>query len=129
MQQGFRVKMIFTWKKKNRRFGEDIRVWPAIEYRHIFAYFVESQSQGTFIREQLLSRKQMEAYNYFQSGFVRIVYSMMFSKGATKCVLLKAKVNPSQELLMKRMRRGFLILSFLMPFSVSFQKNRRFLEV
>ena len=39
----------------------------------------------------------MEAYNYFESGYVRAVLSMTFGLGKERCVVLKAKVNPSQR--------------------------------
>ena len=52
---------------------------------------------STYTQEQLLSWKQLEAYNYFENGHVRTVLSMMFGSGDARCVLLKAKVNPSQK--------------------------------
>ena len=39
----------------------------------------------------------MDAYNSFQAGHVRTVFSHQFGPGK-KMVLLKAKVNPSQRL-------------------------------
>ena len=47
---------------------------------------------GTYTQQELLS---WEAYNYFQSGYVREVLSMPFGHGSSRCVVLKAKVNPS----------------------------------
>lgn len=49
------------------------------------------------MQEQLLSWKRLEAYNYFENGYVRMVFSSMFGSGSASCVLLKAKVNPSQR--------------------------------
>ena len=41
--------------------------WPKIEYEHIFAYFIYRLGTYTlYTREQLLSWKQLEAYNHFQ---------------------------------------------------------------
>ena len=37
------------------------------------------------------------AYNFFESGYVRTVYAMAFGQGVLKCILVKAKVNPSQR--------------------------------
>ena len=47
-------------------------------------------------QEQLFSWKQLEVYNYFKSGYVRTVYAMAFGQDVLKCILVKAKVNPSQ---------------------------------
>ena len=55
----------------NDRFRSDMTLWPRIEYGHIFAYFIVRP--GTYTQQQLLSWKQMEAYNYFESGYVREV--------------------------------------------------------
>ena len=52
---------------------------------------------GTYTQEQLLSWKQLEAYNFFESGYVRTVFAMAFGQDVAKCVLVKAKVNPSQR--------------------------------
>ncbi|MCG8623863.1 MAG: hypothetical protein MJE68_17960, partial [Proteobacteria bacterium] len=65
--------------------------WQKIEYGHMFAYFISRP--GTYTQEQLLSWKQLEAYNYFENGHVRTVLSMAIGGGS--CVVLKAKVNPS----------------------------------
>ena len=79
----------------SEKFCSDMSQWPKIEYGHIFAYFISRP--GTYTQEQLLSWKQLEAYNYFENGHVRTVLSMMFGSGDARCVLLKAKVNPSQK--------------------------------
>ena len=39
----------------------------------------------------------MEAYNYFESGYVREVLSMAFGSGSSRYVDLKAKVKTSQH--------------------------------
>ena len=77
------------------RFNSDMTSWPKIEYGHIFAYFITRP--GTYTQQELVSWKQLEAYNYFQSGYVREILSMTFGSGKARCVALKAKVNPSQR--------------------------------
>ena len=61
------------------------------------AFIYKDTTVGTYTQEQLLSWKQLEAFNYFQSGYVRTVYSWEFNHGGVKCCMLKAKVNPSQK--------------------------------
>ena len=79
----------------DKRFSSDMTLWPKVEYGHIFAYFITRP--GTFTQQELVSWKQMEAYNYFESGHVRTVLCMAFGTGKARNVLLKAKVNPSQR--------------------------------
>lgn len=76
------------------KYVNDMTTWPRIEYGHIFGYFV--RRPGVYTQEELLSWKQMDAYNFFQAGHVRTVFSYRFGPGK-KMVLLKAKVNPSQR--------------------------------
>ena len=66
----------------DERFCSDMTCWPKIEYGHISAYFITRP--GTYTQQELVSWKQMEAYNYFQTG------------KTARNVVLKAKVNPSQ---------------------------------
>lgn len=47
----------------------DMSLWPKIEYVHIFAYFITRP--GTYTQQELVPWKQMEAYNYFESGHER----------------------------------------------------------
>ena len=79
----------------SHRFRDDMSLWPRIEYGHIFGYFIKRP--GTYTQEQLLSWKQLESYNFFESGYVRTVFAMAFGQGVAKCVLVKAKVNSSQR--------------------------------
>ena len=79
----------------SERFSLDMTSWPRIEYGHIFGYFITRS--GTYTQQELLSWKQLEAFNYFESGYVRSVLSMTFGTGEARCVVLKAKVNPSQR--------------------------------
>ena len=58
------------------RYFTDMSQWPKIEYGHIFAHFISRP--GTYIQEQPLSWKQLEAYNYFENGHLRTVLSIMF---------------------------------------------------
>ena len=69
--------------------------WPKIEYGHIFAYFITRPA--TYTQQELVSWKQMEAYNYYESGHVRKVLCMVFGTGKRKCAVLKAKVNPNKR--------------------------------
>lgn len=78
--------------KNESKYQNDLTTWPKIEYGHIFGYFVKRP--GIYTQEQLLSWKQLDAYNYFQAGFVRTVFSSCFGRDK---VILKAKVNPSQK--------------------------------
>ena len=76
-------------------FTSEMRNWPNLEFGHIFTYFVSRP--GLFTQEELMSWKQLEAYNYFKSGHVRTVFCRVFGRGGMKFVLLKAMVNPSQK--------------------------------
>ena len=69
------------------RWRSDMTCWPKIEYGHILPTFISIP--GTYTQEQLLSWKQLEAFNYFQNGHVRTVLSSGFGNGSTRCVLLK----------------------------------------
>ena len=53
------------------QYVSDVTCWP-VEYGHIFGYFMKQA--GIYMQEQLLSWKQLDAYNYFQSGYVRTVH-------------------------------------------------------
>ena len=48
---------------------------------------------GVYMQEQLLSWKQMDSFNYFQSGYEE----HCFPTSLVQKVILKAKVNPSQK--------------------------------
>ena len=72
-------------------YKDDMTAWPPLEYGHIFTYFI--RRPGLYTQEQLLSWKQLEAYNYFQNGYVRSVHVYKLKSGT--CVL-KSLVNPSQ---------------------------------
>ena len=80
--------------QNHSKFSTEILLWPSIEYGHIFSYYIKRP--GTFTQEELMSWKQLEAYNYFKSGHVRTIYGLTFGSGE-RCVTLKAAVNPSQK--------------------------------
>ena len=52
----------------NARFVNDMANWPWIEFGHIFAYFITQP--GVYTQEQLLSWKQLDAFNYYQESSV-----------------------------------------------------------
>ena len=49
-------------------FVTDITGWPQLEYGHIFAYCI--RCPGTYTLEQVLSWKQLDAYNYYQINYL-----------------------------------------------------------
>ena len=59
------------------------------------------------LQEELMSWKQLEAYNDFKSGHVRTVFCRVFGRGGMKFVLLKATVNPSQ--IRRRLESGYWV--------------------
>ena len=77
----------------NGNFSSDMLAWPCVEYGHIFSYLIIRP--GVYTQEQLLSWKQLEGYNYFQSYYVRTVWLRVFDVNKNICVL-KAFFNLSQ---------------------------------
>ena len=73
--------------KNSVKYGSDLTDWPKVEYGHIFCYFIERP--GVFTKQQLISWKQMTAYNYFQSGFVRTVSTMKYKFGESNFIVLR----------------------------------------
>ena len=71
-------------------FVDDMKLWPHVEYPHLYRYFIERP--GVHTREQL---KQWKSLNYFQSGHVRQVGVWRVDKN--RLCILKAFVNPSQR--------------------------------
>ena len=82
-------------KESGGKFETDMTSWPPLEYGHIFGYFITRP--GVYTLEQLLSWKQLEGYNYFQSNYVRSVYTRRVGNGGATLYVLKAYVNPSQR--------------------------------
>ena len=66
--------------------------WPQIEYGHIFGYFI--RRPGVYSQQELLDWKSLQAYNFFQSGFVQtvLIWTVNSSLG-----VVTAKVNPSMK--------------------------------
>ena len=83
-----------SYSPENDGFRSDMTNWPKIEYGHIFAYFIVRP--GTYTQEELLSWKQLEAYNYFECGYVRTVLSMVFGHGKGRCVV--RMFSPTRQL-------------------------------
>ena len=79
----------------NGRFVSDMTTWPRIEFGDIFGYFITRP--GVYIQQQLLSWKQLYAFNYFQAGYLRTMSSFSFSHAGKRLVMLKAKVNGGQQ--------------------------------
>ena len=79
-------------ERNGNKYKDDMTAWPPLEYGHIFTYFI--RRPGFYTQEQLIAWKQLEAYNYFQNGYVRSVYAYKLKSGV--CVL-KSLVNPSQR--------------------------------
>ena len=73
-------------------YAEDMTLWPPVEFRHIFCYFIERP--GVYTKQQLFQWKSLDAYNYFLSGQVRLV---MAKRVNSTTFILKAVVNPSQS--------------------------------
>ena len=74
-------------------FVDDMKLWPHVEYPHIYCYFIERP--GVYTREQLKQWKSLDGFNYFQSGHVRQVGVWRVDKN--RLCILKAFVNPSQR--------------------------------
>ena len=53
------------------KFINEMRLWPPVEYSHIFCYFVDRP--GVYTRKQLMQWKSMEAYNFFKNWHVHTV--------------------------------------------------------
>ena len=72
-------------------FQDAMGLWPPV---HIFCYFIERP--GVYTQQELLQWKQLDAYNYFKSGFVRAV-KIWDLKNNSQCLILKGLVNPSMR--------------------------------
>ena len=78
---------------KDGKLKDNMKLWPPVEYGHIFCYFVDRP--GVFTKQQLLQWKSMEAFNYFKSGHVHEV--LVYRLPSTQSCILMAFVNPSQK--------------------------------
>ena len=81
-------------KERQGNFEMNMTVWLPLEYGHTFSYFI--RHPGVYTLEQLLSWKQLEGYNCFQSSYVTTIYSRGIGNGTRLCIM-KAYVNPSQR--------------------------------
>ena len=55
------------------KFINEMRLWPPVEYSHIFCYFVDRPGVYTCTCKQLMQWKSMEAYNFFKNWHVHTV--------------------------------------------------------
>ena len=78
-----------------KKYVNDVSTCPKTEYGNIFAYCIACP--GLYTQEQLISWKQLDAYNFFQCDYVKTVLAYRFRQGGKDMVLLKANVNPSQQ--------------------------------
>ena len=78
-------------------FQNAMRLWPLVEFGHIFCYQYLIERPGVYTRQELLQRKQLEAYNYFKSGFLRTV-EVWDLRNSSPCIILKGLVNPTMVL-------------------------------
>lgn len=78
----------------DNRSSMDMTSWPKIENDHAH---LSPGLELRYTQQELVTWKQMEAYNYFQLGHMRTVMFTVFGSRKDKCVVLKAKVNPSQR--------------------------------
>ena len=79
---------------KLERFTDQMTAWPQIEFDHIFGYFIKRP--GVFTQEELLDWKSLQAYNFFQSGFVCILFPLGLLMHRLPAVIL-AKINLSMK--------------------------------
>ena len=75
-----------------KRFSDSMSAWPQIEYGHIFGYFI--RRPGVYSQQELLDWKSLQAYNFFQSGFVQTVLTWTVNSSLG---VVTAKVNPSMK--------------------------------
>ena len=78
--------------RNSHKFVDDMTKWPAVEYGHIFCYYI--QRPGVYTKQQLLQWKSLDAFNYFQSGHVRDIKIWSLS---SNCCIVMAYVNPGQN--------------------------------
>lgn len=75
-------------------FQDTIGLWPPVEFGHIFVYFIERP--GVYTQQELLQWKQLDAYNYFRSGFMWTV-KVWDLKNSSQCVILNGLVKSSMR--------------------------------
>lgn len=72
---------------------DKVTSWPPVDWPSIYGYLIDTP--GTFTRESLKSYKSLEAYSFFESGWVDTCWMHTTSSGL---VVLKSKVIPSQRI-------------------------------
>ena len=73
---------------------DDPSTWPDLEWPEVHDYLINTP--GVFTREAMKSRKSLESYNQFVSGWVRTV--LIYKIQNRDFVIFKAQVVPSQRL-------------------------------
>ena len=76
-------------QQNSGKFVDDMSKWPVVEYANIFFYYLERPR--VYTSRQLMQWKSLEAYDYFQIGYVREVMIWPLSN---PCCILMALVNP-----------------------------------
>ena len=74
------------------KFVDNVALWPAMEFGHIFCYFIEHP--GTYTKRELMQWKSLDAYKYFKSGYV---CTLRVWASSSSCCIVRALVNPSQK--------------------------------
>ena len=83
-----------TYDERNANsYKDNMTAWPILEYGHIFTYFI--RRPGLYTQEKLLSWKQLEAYNYFQNGYVRLVQVYKLKTGSYLCSEVVSEPQPA----------------------------------
>ncbi|CAL9689976.1 unnamed protein product [Knipowitschia caucasica] len=67
--------------------------WPDLEYGDLYTYLIDTP--GVFTRESMRNKMSLEAYIYFQSGWVENILCHFIPQ--TRHTLLLADVKPSQR--------------------------------
>ena len=72
---------------------DDPTKWPGIEWPDVSYYLIDTP--GVFTRESMRNRRSLEAYNQFESGWVKTV--LYYQPTDSPHCILKADVIPSQR--------------------------------
>ena len=76
---------------KDENWSKDLSLCPDLQFSDIYTYLIKTKRQ--YNRENLKPYKSLEAYNYFYNSHVMMVYWYAHDR----FVIMKVKVNPSQE--------------------------------
>ncbi|XP_046544227.1 uncharacterized protein LOC124254350 [Haliotis rubra] len=77
----------------NKRWSDDVTQWPDLQYGDLYTYLIETP--GPYTRTSLRSFRSLEAYIFFESGWVQTTF-IRHNAAKTNCIL-KAKVHRSQS--------------------------------